>query len=418
MDRGAKRYNWAAYYAAAYEKERKKNIVLAEHIADAERRQADLSDNLNRICATPFWKITVPFRRMHCNMKERLQQHRDKDRCSEKNACLLRYAKEVRRQKQPYQEWLKENDNECNGNAGYSAEQHRDDMPVSDWQTMRIPESDIVLLTYGGGMLDADAFEKIKSYFNENETCMTAYTDEDFYWEDLTQRMHPWFKPCYSPDTLLSFNYWGHLVAVKEEVLNEALKEDGIRNRNMENEEHSVRFYDLCLRLEEAVHRQGLLQGGAVSRRICHIPGVFFHRLYVPGDKAREKIIACGTREEQFIKAEQCLQQELEEGLHLTGAGAEYVAVREAALHRRGCRGRLLCGPEPDIYHVVYDTSISGRERCARAQRADRHIYPHPLVSVVIPSKDHPDVLEQCLESFRKKTSYDCYEWKIGRAHV
>ncbi len=413
MDRGAKRYNWAAYYAAAYEKERKKNIVLAEQIADAERRQADLSDNLNRICATPFWKITVPFRRMHCNMKERLQQHRDKDRCSEKNACLLRYAKEVRRQKQPYQEWLKENDNECNGNAGYSAEQHRDDMPVSDWQTMRIPESDIVLLTYGGGMLDADAFKKIKSYFNENETCMTAYTDEDFYWEDLTQRMHPWFKPCYSPDTLLSFNYWGHLVAVKEEVLNEALKEDGIRNRNMENEEPSVRFYDLCLRLEEAVHRQGLLQGGAVSRRICHIPGVFFHRLYVPGDKAREKIIACGTREEQFIKAEQCLQQELEEGLHLTGAGAEYVAVREAALHRRGCRGRLLSGPEPDIYHVVYDTSISGRERCARAQRADRHIYPHPLVSVVIPSKDHPDVLEQCLESFRKKTSYDCYEWIV-----
>ena len=89
------------------------------------------------------------------------------------------------------------------------------------------------------------------------------------------------------------------------------------------------------------------------------------------------------------------------------------MAVREAALHRRGCRGRLLCGPEPDIYHVVYDTSISGRERCARAQRADRHIYPHPLVSVVIPSKDHPDVLEQCLESFRKKTSYDCYEWIV-----
>ena len=35
MDRGAKRYNWAAYYAAAYEKERKKNIVLAEQIVSA-----------------------------------------------------------------------------------------------------------------------------------------------------------------------------------------------------------------------------------------------------------------------------------------------------------------------------------------------------------------------------------------------
>ena len=111
--------------------------------------------------------------------------------------------------------------------------------------------------------------------------------------------------------------------------------------------------------------------------------------------------------------AEQCLCRELDEGLHLTGAGAEYVAVREAALYRRGRRGSLQVGPEPDIYHIVYDTSISGRDRCARAQSAEGHIHPHPLVSVVIPSKDHPEVLEQCLRSFRKKTLYDCYEWIV-----
>lgn len=70
MNRGAKQYNWAAYYAAAYEKERRQNIVLAEQIADAERRKADLSDNLDRICATPFWKMTVPFRKLHRGMKE------------------------------------------------------------------------------------------------------------------------------------------------------------------------------------------------------------------------------------------------------------------------------------------------------------------------------------------------------------
>ena len=122
MNRGAKQYNWAAYYAAAYEKERRQNIVLAEQIADAERRKADLSDNLDRICATPFWKMTVPFRKLHRGMKERLQQHKDRDRCSEKNACLLRYAKEVQRQKQPYQEWLRENDNGCDDCSGEKGE--------------------------------------------------------------------------------------------------------------------------------------------------------------------------------------------------------------------------------------------------------------------------------------------------------
>ena len=419
MSRGAEQYNWAAYYAAVYEKARKENIVLAERIADAERRQADLQDNLDRICATPFWKMTVPFRRFHDKIRERLQQHRDKDRCSEKNACLLRYTKEVQRQKQPYQEWLRQEMEENNNRYEKEAE---DSLAVSGWQAVRVPESEIMLLTYGGGLLSPAVFEKIKSYFNEKKTCVIAYTDEDFYWEELSQRMQPWFKPCYSPDTLLSYNYWGHLVAVREKLLTEVLKEEGVRNLAYENmygrnaegaDSLEVRFYNLCLYLEEAVIRQCEMKGTPVAESICHIPGVFFHRPYEPEAKEKEKIAACGSAPERFLLAEQCLCRELEEGLHLTGAGAEYVAVREAALYRRGRRGSLQVGPEPDIYHIVYDTSISGRDRCARAQSAEGHIHPHPLVSVVIPSKDHPEVLEQCLRSFRKKTLYDCYEWIV-----
>ena len=419
MSRGAEQYNWAAYYAAVYEKARKENIVLAERIADAERRQADLQDNLDRICATPFWKMTVPFRRFHDKIRERLQQHRDKDRCSEKNACLLRYTKEVQRQKQPYQEWLRQEMEENNSRYEKEAE---DSLAVSGWQAVRVPESEIMLLTYGGGLLSPAVFEKIKSYFNEKKTCVIAYTDEDFYWEELSQRMQPWFKPCYSPDTLLSYNYWGHLVAVREKLLTEVLKEEGVRNLAYENmygrnaegaDSLEVRFYNLCLYLEEAVIRHCEMKGTPVAESICHIPGVFFHRPYEPEAKEREKIAACGSAPERFLLAEQCLCRELEEGLHLTGAGAEYVAVREAALYRRGRRGSLQVGPEPDIYHIVYDTSISGRDRCARAQSAEGHIHPHPLVSVVIPSKDHPEVLEQCLRSFRKKTLYDCYEWIV-----
>lgn len=457
MNKGADKYNWAAYYAAAYEKERKQNIVLAERIADAERRQADLSDNLGRICATPFWKATVPFRKLHQDAADRLQQRKDLDRCSERNACLLRYTEEVQRQKQPYQQWLREKNNglyrEDGAAGGEGGGPAKDVLAVGGWQAVRVPETDIVLLTYGGGILGAGIFEKIKAYFHDNKSCVIAYTDEDFYWEDLSQRMHPWFKPCYSPDTLLSFNYWGHLVAVREKVLAEVLKEDGVRNKfplqeviseskrpdrglpgrgirdkNPPDKDPAVdkeekqgdaiqagRFYNLCLYLEEAVLRECQLrgQGISVSERICHMQGILFHRPYEPAGKVRKEIEEGATKEERFIKAEQCLRQELEEGLHLTGAGPEYVAVREAALYRRGYRGSLQCGPEPDIYHIVYDTSISGRERCARAQNALWRTQPHPLVSVVIPSKDHPEVLEQCLWSFRKKTLYDCYEWIV-----
>ena len=408
MSRGAEKYNWAAYYAAAYESERKQNIVLAERIADAERRQADLSDNLERICATPFWKATVPFRKLQQNRKDRLQKNKEKDRCSEKNACLLRYTKEVQRQKQPYREWLAERNSSSYGCDGPNGE-------MSDWQAVRIPESDIVLLTYGGGALSSGAFTEVKSYFDNHKSCVIAYTDEDFYWEDLSQRMQPWFKPGYSPDTLLSYNYWGHLVAVREDFLTEVLQEDGVRNSHFQAEGsgQAARFYNLCLYLEEAVMRQEQMRGISAADAIGHVPEVLFHQLYVPAEREREEIAACDTKEERVIRAEQGLIQELEAGVYLTGAGKEYTKVREAALYRRGRRGRLQCGPEPDVYHIVYDTSISGRDRCVRAQSADRHIHPHPLVSVVIPSKDHPEVLEQCLKSFRKRTQYGCYEWIV-----
>ena len=35
------------------------------------------------------------------------------------------------------------------------------------------------------------------------------------------------------------------------------------------------------------------------------------------------------------------------------------------------------------------------------------------MVSVIIPSKDHPEILEKCLSSFQKKTEYTNYEWIV-----
>lgn len=395
-------YNWAAYYEAAYERERKNNIVLAGKIADAERRQWDLSDNLNRIYASPFWKAIVPFYKLYQNVKNGKRRRKDTDRSSEANPCLLRYAEELYRQKHPYLEWIKKENTICYGN----------EIAINGWQAIKIPETDIMILTYGKGILCEDSFDEIKSCFNKNKMCKIAYADEDFYWEDLTHRMQPWFKPCYSPDTMLSFNYWGHLLAVKTELLSYVLSGDEVMSKK-EKAKQSVRFYDLCLCLEEAVQRRCRLEDTSLQESICHIDSVLYHRAYEPSDELLRNLEKCADPEERFQMAEQCLIRELESGRYSTGAGKEYVPVREAALVRRGMKGILQSGQDPDLYHVVYDTSISGRERCARAQNEDRHIPPHHAVSVVIPSKDHPEVLERCLQSFRERTDYQYYEWIV-----
>lgn len=399
------RYGWAAYYEAAYEEERQKNIVLAGKIADAQRRQADLNDNLNRIYANPFWKITSPFRKLYHGVKKDARRYMD--RSPGTDACLLRYAKEVRSQQNPYAEWIKEEDNMRDGMDGDGQE-----IPVNGWQAISVPGTEIVLLTYGKGIIDKNAFEEVKSCFDKKQKCLIAYADEDFYWKDLSERMQPWFKPCYSPDTLLSFNYWGYLLAVKADVLSEVLSAEDMQSRTKHSGQ-SVRFYDLCLCLEEAAIRRSRLEGVSMQESVCHIESVLYHHCYQPAEDVCRQIEKCEEQEERFRVAERSLIDELENDCYLIGAGAEYTHIREAALERRGVKGILMCGGEPDLYHIVYDTSISGRERCVRAQSEDKHISPHYVVSVVIPSKDHPDVLKRCLESFRAKTDYRYYEWIV-----
>lgn len=401
----AKSYDWAAYYEAAYEKERKKNIVLAGKIADAERKQTDLYDNLERIYTSIFWKMTGPLRRLYHRVKGAAGHGRKPGGSLDADSGFAHYAEEVRRQKHPYLEWIWEKDN------GYN-EKNADPITVNGWQSIPVPESDIILLVYGKGLLGNDIYTNIKLYFNKNRRCKIAYGDEDFYWKDLSHRMQPWFKPCYSPDTLLAFNYWGHLVAVKADLLSAVLSGKSLMSAAMRTGQ-AVRFYDLCLCLEEEAFRRCRLDGTPLQEGICHMDGILYHRFYEPSGKSGQQIEEAGTEEERADLAEQCLIAELEAGRFLTGAGQEYASVRKEALRRRGVRGSLVNGQEPDLYHVVYDTSISGRERCARAKNAHGHMAPHHFVSVVIPSKDHPESLEKCLESFRRKTDYPYYEWIV-----
>ena len=392
-------YDWTAYYAAAYEKEHKKNIVLAGKIADAEKRQADYSDNLNRICATPFWKMTAPARKLYHVFRGGVPVEKNRDRGSVQSTCFLRYEEEVDRQKNRYREWI--------NNNGYEKKESYTEEPiaVNGFAEVEVPETDITILAYGWGFLDSNTVLKIKSYFNAHKSCLLAYADEDFYLDELSNRRAPWFKPGYSPDTLLAFNYWGHLIAVRRELLSEvayrkvefqSVLENEFEGQINQTESEAGRalaagFYRLCLHLEESVLRRCNMDFAGAADSICHMDDVLFHQVY--------------TGEH--------LEADLEAGDFLIGATTEFVQVRQEALRRRGIRGSLEYGQDPDLYHVVYDTAISGRERCARTDSMSGPITPHRVVSVVIPSKDHPEVLENCLRSFREKTAYQYYEWIV-----
>lgn len=406
MSIGKDRYDWVSYYMAAYEEERKKNTQMAGRIADAERRQADLQDNLNLICSNPLYrmaaKASAPLRRAVSRMKGTPVSEESLSKIQASEEKIRAYRETLRRQSDPYRQWIAECENK-------NTDVINDPKPivVQGFREIAVPETDVRILTYGDGLLAPHVFSAVRSYFAKNSACLLAYADEDFYWEDLTKRMEPWFKPAYSPDTLLAFQYWGHFVAVRVGVL------DSMNYRMVSMKDPDLGFYELCLRLEEKIEE---LSEGYFRRRqaaIGHLDSVLYHRRYHPAEEDFPGIRQDVSAEEQFSLVWEQLKRELAEGRFLTGASSKYVTLKEDMLLRRGGRGVLRQGADPDIYHLLYDTSVSGRERCTRSGSENTAIAPHRVVSVIIPSKDHPEVLEKCLRSFKEKTQYRYYEWIV-----
>lgn len=385
------RRDWVAYYMAAYEEERKKNTQMAGRIADAERRQADLTDNLNRICANPLYRMasraTAPARSMIRRMKGGAGPDVRLPQAEASQERRLAYEKTLYEQSNPYRQWIAfcEKPDADMKRAGVIKK--AEPIPVQGFREIAVPDTDIHILTYGEGLLASRAFSTVSAYFENNGECLLAYADEDFYREDLTNRMEPWFKPDYSPDTLLAFQYWGHFLAVRDSVL------DSMSYRMVSMKDPDVGFYELCLRLEEKIAE---LTGGDFKKRqaaIGHLDEILYHN--------------------KSVKPEEELRRDLAGGKFLTGASEKYVTLKQDALMRRGIQGQFAQGADPDIYHLLYDTSVSGRERCTRSGSENTAIAPHRVVSVVILSKDHPEVLEKCLHSFREKTQYRYYEWIV-----
>lgn len=405
MSRQKNRYDWTSYYMSAYEEARKQNTVLAGRIADAERRQADAQDNLNRICANPLYKMGMkavsPVRRLVRRMKG-ISGAEEIASVEASEEQLLRYEEELWRQSNPYLQWIVSCENKNTDVIKMGGP-----IAVQGLREIAVPGTDILLLTYGEGLLSRNVFSEVSSFFAENTTCLLAYADEDFYWEDLSNRMEPWFKPIYSPDTLLAFPYWGHFLAIRTSVL------DNMSYRMVNMKDPDAGFYELCLRLEEKIAE---LTGNDLVKRegaIGHLESVLYHRAYKVPETCERQLEQMTDWRERFTMVQGCLRQELSQGHFLTGVSKKYVSLKEDTLMRRGLRATLEQGADPDIYHLLYNTSVSGRERCTRSGSENTAIAPHRVVSVIIPSKDHPEVLERCLRTFREKTRYVYYEWIV-----
>jgi GT2 family glycosyltransferase len=158
--------------------------------------------------------------------------------------------------------------------------------------------------------------------------------------------VEPNFKPDWSPETLRSRNYICHLTVVRRELVDRV---GGFRPGF-----DGAQDYDLVLRVSEK------------ADRIVHIPKVLYHwRMHVASTASNK-----GSKNYAFDNGKKALTEHL---------------------HRCGVDASVHDGPILGTYHVIY------------------HLRAQPLVSIIIPNKDHPDVLARCVESLAR-SSYANYE--------
>lgn len=181
-----------------------------------------------------------------------------------------------------------------------------------------------------------------------SQPCPFLYSDEALFTNDITRPRVGHFKPDYSPDYLLSCNYICHLAAFTAQLYAQV---GGERSVCTGSQDH-----DLFLRMCEVT-------GGAY-----HIPKVLYYwRLSATST-------AGGVAAKPYVQT---------------------AALRALDDHfaRTGIKAHAEPGLFASTYHAVYDLPD-----------------PPPLVSILIPNKDHTDDLEKALASLYAHTQYPAFE--------
>lgn len=188
-------------------------------------------------------------------------------------------------------------------------------------------------------------FQMVKE-INNHDNVDVVYSDEDKI-NRFEKRSKPFFKPDWSPDTLMSQNYICHFLMIKRSLVDEV---GGFRIGYEGAQDH-----DLVLRCTEK------------TEHIYHVPEVLYHW----------RMIKSSTADNPKAK------------IYAFDAGRSAI---ESALARRNIKGSVVGGKTLGTYRVSYD------------------IIGNPKVSILIPTKDHARDLKICIESILNKTKYNNFE--------
>lgn len=243
----------------------------------------------------------------------------------------------------------------------YAAEDERIQV-VSHTQSLKISENTNAALGLSTGdyiafadhddLLAPNALYECVNLINSDPAADIIYTDEDKVDMDGKEHFMPHFKSDFNIDLLCSVNYICHLLVVKREIYEAA----GM----LDPEFDGAQDYDFVLRcIEKTSH-------------IRHIPKVLYH-WRAHKDSTAENL---GSKDYAFEAGRKAVQ---------------------AHYDRIGIPAVVMKMQKNDLYFY----------------RSKYRLTDSPLVSVIIPNKDHIADLDKCIRSLEEKNAYKNIEYII-----
>lgn len=181
------------------------------------------------------------------------------------------------------------------------------------------------------------------------------YSDEDKVDMKGKKYFEPHFKSDYNIDLLCSMNYICHLFVVKSSLVEELKKRDGAVLRR---EYDGAQDHDFILRCCE------------LAENVYHIPKILYHW--------RCHLDSTAANPESKMYAFEAGRKAVEEHYKRIGVSAEVVHGQ---------------------FYGMFKTNYKWTEE--------------PLISIIIPNKDHIADLRKCMDSIDNKSSYRNYEFII-----
>ena len=218
---------------------------------------------------------------------------------------------------------------------------------------LALAAGDFVVLCDHDDILPPEAlFSFAEAIVKEPETdCL--YSDEDKLDMDGGSLFDPHFKPDFNPDLLGSVNYICHLFAVRKSLLDTVGQFDAAYD--------GAQDYDFIFRVTEK------------ARHIVHVPKVLYHwRCHMNSTASNP-----------------------ESKLYAFEAGARAIRAHYERVYPELKIKEVKKGVDYGIYHTIFELT------------------EEPLVSVIIPNKDHREDLDKAMRSLLEKGTYKNLEFIV-----